>query len=159
MADFSRLSKDWTEWSNWMRMTKVAVVGENGQDLAGFVSDDGSFYLRQDNGWWILDETDDRGHRYADTASFSNFELAEKYLVWRWTRTVTNAPELGPELYARGMNPDVVVRPTDNEWRVELESSAGTARLSEPAATIFSYLMTTPTSEIEQRANQAVAPR
>ncbi|MDO2968601.1 hypothetical protein [Mycobacteroides abscessus] len=159
MVDFARLSKDWIEWSNWMRMAKVSVVGANEDHLVGFVSDDGSFFLRQANGWWVLDEVDDRGQRYVDTGNFSNFELIEKYLIWRWEQTLTNAPELGRELYARGMNPEVVVNPTDSEWRFELDSSVGKARLGEPSATIFSYVMFIPTEQIEQRANQAVSPR
>lgn len=158
MTDFKRLSTDWITWSNWMRMSNVSVPNSTEHE-AYFKSDDDTFCLRKDGEWWVIDRINDRGERHNDIASFSNFDLAEKFLIWRWTRTVTNAPELGPELYARGMNPDIVVRPTDNEWRVELESSTGIARLGEPAATIFSYLMTTPTSEIEQRANQAVSPR
>lgn len=158
MADFTRLSTDWTTWSNWMRMSNVSVT-INSEHEAYFKSDDDTFCLRKNSEWWLIDRINERGERHDDIGSFSTFELAEKFLIWRWTRTVTNAPELGPELYARGMNPDIAVHPTDSEWRVELESDAGKARLAEPAATIFSYLMSTPTSQIEQRADQAVSPR
>ncbi|MUM24557.1 hypothetical protein FZI91_23045 [Mycobacterium sp. CBMA271] len=157
MTDFTRLSNDWTAWSNWMRMSNVSFSSEDGHDPVGFISDDGSFYLRQEGNWWVLDEANDRAQRYNNTASFSNFELAEKYLIWRWASNLTRAPELGPELYARGMNPDIVVEPTDSEWRFELQSSGGKACLSEPDATVFSYLMLTPTDQIERRANQAVS--
>ncbi|MUM24558.1 hypothetical protein FZI91_23055 [Mycobacterium sp. CBMA271] len=158
MTDFTRLSADWTTWSNWMRMSNVSVSVSN-QYEAYFKSDDDTFCLRKSGEWWIIDRINDRGERNNDIGSFSNFELAERFLVWRWTRTVTNALEIGPELYARGMNPDITVRPTDSEWRVELESNAGKARLGEPSATIFSYVMATPTSQIEQRANQVVSSR
>ncbi|WP_157931055.1 hypothetical protein [Mycobacteroides abscessus] len=157
MPDFTRLSIDWTTWSNWMRMSNVSV-SINTEREAYFKSDDDTFCLRKNGGWWIIDRINDRGQRTNDIGSFSSFDLAEKYLISRWAFTVTNAPELGPELYARGMNPDATVRPTSNEWRVELESGVGNAFLSIPEATIFSYLMETPTEQIEQRANRAVSP-
>ena len=157
MANFTRLATDWTTWSQWLRMSNVSV-SINSEHDACFKSDDDTFYLRKNGEWWIIDRINDRGEHHNDIGSFSNFELAEKFLIWRWTRAVTNAPELGPELYARGMNPDVTVNPTDSEWRHELDSSAGKARLGEPSATIFSYLMHTPTAHIEQRANQVVSP-
>ncbi|SIL04163.1 Uncharacterised protein [Mycobacteroides abscessus subsp. abscessus] len=158
MTDFSRLSNDWTTWSNWMRMSNV-TVSVNTEHEAYFKSDDGTFCLRKDGEWWYIDRINDRRERQNDIGSFSTFELAEKFLIWRWTRTVTNAPELGPELYARGMNPGIAVHPTDSEWRHELDSSVGKARLGEPSATIFSYLMFVPTEQIEQRANQAISRR
>ncbi|WP_146190924.1 hypothetical protein [Mycobacteroides abscessus] len=158
MTDFTRLSNDWTTWSNWMRMSNVAVSIDGGSD-ACFKSDDDTFCVRKSGELWIIDRINDRGQRYDDIGSFSSFELAEKYLISRWAFTVTNAPELGPELYARGMNPDAIVRPTENEWRVELKSGVGNAFLGTPEAIIFSYLMFVPTEEIEQRANRAVLPR
>lgn len=158
MTDFSRLSNDWTTWSNWMRMSNVSVSIDSKGD-ACFKSDDDTFCLRRSSERWIIDRINDRGQRYDDIGSFSNFELAEKYLISRWAYTVTRAPELGPDLYARGMNPDIVVRPTENEWRVELESGIGNAFLPTPEAIIFGYLMFVPTEQIEQRANRAVSSR
>ncbi|WP_131833292.1 hypothetical protein [Mycobacteroides abscessus] len=158
MTDFTRLSNDWVDWSNWMRMSNVSASVESGYH-ASFNSDDESFFLREEAGWWLIDRVNDRGERHNDIGSFSNFELAEKYLVWTWAANLTNASELGPDLYAKGMNPEVVVNPTDSEWRFELDSSVGKARLGEPSATIFSYLMFVPTEQIEQRAKRTVSSR
>ncbi|MBB4853331.1 hypothetical protein HNP40_000697 [Mycobacteroides chelonae] len=156
MADFTRLSRDWNTWSSWFGMSNVSVSVENDHE-ACFKSDDETFCLRTEGEWWVVDSINDRGKKYEAIGSFSSFELAEKYLISRWAFTVTGASELGPELYARGMNPDVAVRPTDDEWRVELESGVGNVRLSTPEATIFSHLMLTPTDQIERRADHTVS--
>lgn len=125
-----------------------------------FISDDQSFYLRYDGDWWTIDVVDDRGRRYNDTAKFSNFDLAERFLVWRWgstMRDVLGARIFGPELYKSGRSTDVVVLPTENEWIFELQSAVGRARLPEPQATIFSHLMLKTVDEIEQMIKNGVA--
>ena len=134
-------------------MANVSVSPARDDTEIGFISDDQSFFLRKDDGWWTLDVINDRGQRYNDIARFSTFELAEKFLIWRWgstMRDVLGARIFGPELYALGRSTEVVVVPTENEWMFELQSEAGRARLSEPAATIFSHLMSKSADEIEQ---------
>ena len=60
-----------------MANVSVAAAGDDGG--IGFTSDDQSFYLRNDNGWWAIDVVNDRGRRYNDIAKFSSFNLAEKF--------------------------------------------------------------------------------
>jgi hypothetical protein len=160
VADFTRLSNDWTEWSNRIRLANVSVSPARDSNEIGFTSDDQSFFLRMENSWWTIDVVNDRGRRYNDTAKFSTFDLAEKFLIWRWgstMRDVLGAKILGPKLYALGHSADVVVLPTENEWLFELQSEAGSARLSEPDATIFSHLMSKSVDEIEQMVKEGVA--
>ncbi|MGV0646324.1 hypothetical protein ABQE44_23300 [Mycolicibacterium sp. XJ2546] len=160
MPDFSRLANVWTEWTRRIGMANVSVDPARGDAEIGFFSDDQSFFLREQNGWWKIDVVDDRGRRYSDTATFSTFDLAEKYLVWRWgslLRSALRAKLYGTELYASGPNNDVSVGPSDKEWFVELQSDAGRARLAEPAATIFSHLMAKSVEELEQAAVEGIA--
>ncbi|KUI34681.1 hypothetical protein AU195_09155 [Mycobacterium sp. IS-1496] len=141
-------------------MSNVSVSPIEDGSAIGFVSDDESFYLRSDGTWWAIDVVNDRGRRYNDIARFSTFDLAEKFLIWRWgstMRDVLGAKISGPELYKLGRSADVVVLPTENEWLFELQSEAGTARLSEPQATIFSHLMLKPVDEIEQMVKHGVS--
>ncbi|WP_193044295.1 hypothetical protein [Mycolicibacterium baixiangningiae] len=152
MADFSRLSEDWTKWASRIGLSNVAVSPVDGNAI-GFTSDDHSFYLRHDGDWWTIDVIDDRGRRYDGTAAFSTFDLAEKFLIWRWGSTMRNvlgAPIFGPELYKLGRSTDVAVLTTENEWIFEIQSEVGSARLPEPQATIFSHLMLKPVDELEQ---------
>lgn len=72
-------------------------------------------------------------------------------------RDVLGAKIFGPELYALGRSVNVVVLPTENEWLFELQSEAGSARLSEPDATIFSHLMSKSADEIERMAGEGIA--
>ncbi len=124
-----------------------------------FSSDDESFHLRQDGDWWTIDEVDDRGKRYNSTAKLSTFDLAEKYLVWRWAsnaQVILSANPLGPQFYKEGYSSDVRLAPTESEWRVELKSPAGSAILSEPDSTIFSHLMSKSVDEIEQMVREGI---
>jgi hypothetical protein len=160
VADFSRLSQDWTEWSSRIRLANVSVSPARDDTAIDFTSDDQSFYLRKDDGWWTIDVVNDRGSRYNDIAKFSTFDLAEKFLIWRWgstMRDVLGARIFGPELYALGRNADVVVVSTENEWQFELQSDVGRARLSEPDATIFSHLISRSTDELQQMLEDGVA--
>ena len=141
-------------------MANVSVSPVEDGNAIGFTSDDQSFYLRNDDGWWTIDVVNDRGRRYNDTAKFSTFDLAEKFLIWRWgstMRDVLGAKIFGPALYKSGRSADVVVLPTENEWLFELQSEVGTARLSEPDATIFSHVMSKSVDEIEQMVKEGVA--
>jgi hypothetical protein len=42
MTDFTRLSTDWVNWSNWMRKSNVSVSISNEHETC-FKSDDGTF--------------------------------------------------------------------------------------------------------------------
>ncbi len=141
-------------------MANVSVATAGDGVGIGFTSDDQSFYLRNEHGWWAIDVVNERGRRYNDIAKFSSFNLAEKFLIWRWgstMRDVLGAKLFGPQLYALGHSSDVVVRPTENEWLFELQSELGSARLSEPDATIFSHLMLKSAEEIEQMLEEGIA--
>ncbi|OBF98675.1 hypothetical protein A5790_02790 [Mycobacterium sp. 852002-51152_SCH6134967] len=159
MPDFSRLSKNWTEWSAKMGMANVSVSPSLDHTEIGFTSDDQSFYLRQEDGWWTVDVVNDRGRRYNDIAKLSTFDLAEIFLVWRWgstMRDVLGRKMFDPELYSLGRSEDVVVLPTANEWIFELQSGAGRAHLAEPDATIFSHLMSKSVDEVEQMVEEGI---
>ncbi|OBJ52955.1 hypothetical protein A9W95_19310 [Mycobacterium sp. 1423905.2] len=100
----------------------------------------------------MLDEVDDRGKKYFRTAQFSTYELAEKFLIWRWSttaRTVRGLRPLGPHLYKRGYSTDVTLASTDSEFKTEVKSSAGSAILAEPYSVIFSHLMAKPLADLE----------
>lgn len=159
MTAFSRLTRIWVDWAARIGMTKAAVSPAPTDTDVGFTSDDQSFYLREMSDWWSIDVVNDRGRRYTDTARFSTFELAEKFLIWRWgtlLRSALGAPLNGPELYASGPNAAVTFHPTDTEWFFELQSDAGRARLAEPSATIFSHLMSKSVDELEQMATDGI---
>jgi hypothetical protein len=146
-------------FSAWIRFTGLAGMSgaSVGTDCADcqicFTADDGSFHLRQDPDWWVVDRINDRGKRYDGTAKFSTLDLAEKYLIWRWvssTRIVSGAKPFGPELYSSGYSKDVSLKPTDDKWRTEVQSPVGSAVLFEPDSTIFSHLMSKSIDEIQQ---------
>lgn len=109
-SDLSDLAESWQMWTGRAGMADATVgVGEDGEG-ALFRSDDEAYELRHANGWWVLDEIDDRGRRYTDTARFSTIALAHEYLVWRWSsiaRTALGAKQLGPYFHSLGMNPNV----------------------------------------------------
>jgi hypothetical protein len=89
-----------------------------------FTADDGAFYLRQDSGWWIVDEVNDRGKLYDGTAKFSTFDLVEKYLIWRWASFAqigTGTKPFRPELYSSGYSQDVSLKSTGDKWRTEVQ--------------------------------------
>lgn len=140
-------------------MPGVSVSTDCADCQISFISDDESFHLRQDGDWWVIDQVDDRAKRYNGTAKFSTFDLAERYLIWRWasfTRIALGLESLGPQFYKEGYSSDVRLAPTESEWRVELKSPAGSAILSEPDSTIFSHLMSKPVDEIEQMVRDGI---
>ncbi len=150
MTDFSQLSANWLEWSNRANLVGVAVSTECNDCEVEFSSKDYSVHLRHDGTWWRVDTVDDRGQRHNDEAKFSNFELAEKYLIWTWAnsaRGIIGARRLGPALYALGYSQDVEVVPI-MEGMAELRSRNGDAILLEPYATIFSHLMSKSVTDI-----------
>ncbi len=140
-------------------MTHVSVTTDCADCQILFKSDDQSFHLRRDRNWWTVDEVDDRGQRYNETAKFSTFELAEIYLIWSWasvTRTAIGAKQLGYDLHSQGMKPGVRITATDREYFVELQTSRGSAILPTSNATIFSHLMSKSVEEIEKMVREGV---
>lgn len=160
MADFSRLERNWVEWTTLARMRGVSISTECEDCRVLFKSDDQSFHLRQDAGWWAVDKVDDRGQRQNDIARFSGFDLAEKYLIWRWssvTRTAIGAKQLGAQLQSLGMAPGVDELPTAREGAVELRTSAGSAVVPRSVATIFSHVMPKSVEDLEQMVREGIA--
>lgn len=150
---FTRLSCAWREWANWAGRGGVSVSVGDAKSEVAFTADDESFYLRKESEWWVVDRADDRGKRYTAIAKFSDFELLEKYLIWRWNstaRSVFGLESLGPPLYKMGFSSDVTVTPTEDEWETELKSPGGSAILAQPYSTIFSHLMLKSVDEIEE---------
>lgn len=153
MSNFARLSEHWMKWTRLSRMSNVSASEAVEDCLIRFTSGDESFFLRQEGVWWVIDEVDDRGKRYDDTAKFSTFELAEKYLIWTWgsvARSVLRAEQLGVRLSSLGMAPGVRVEPTDREYVVELHAATGVAILPLSRVTIASHWMTLSIEEVEQ---------
>jgi hypothetical protein len=153
MPDFTRLSEHWIKWTRLSRMTDVLISEADENCLIRFKSADETFSLRVEGAWWVIDEVDDRGHRYDETARFSTFELAEKYLIWTWgsvARSVLRADRLGLRLNSRGMAPGIIVVSTDREYVVELHAATGAAVLPLSRATIASHWMTLSIDDIEQ---------
>lgn len=153
MVDFTRLKDNWLKWTGLAGMSAVKVSTDAGDSQISFESDDQSFHLRQDGSWWVLDTVDDRGRRYANIATFSDFELAEKYLIWKWAsvaRSTVRAAQLGARLHALGMAPGVRTSPGKNEGAVELHRLASSALVPRSFAVIFSHLMSKSVDEVEQ---------
>src|SRR4051794_29323144 len=102
MANFSRLSASWLEWSGLSRLAGASVSVNCEDCRILFASHDYSVHLRNDSAWWIIDTVDDRGQRQDDTARLSDIELTEKYLIWTWAshaRGAVGAERLGPQFY------------------------------------------------------------
>ncbi|MGB0972568.1 MAG: hypothetical protein ACPGVG_16650, partial [Mycobacterium sp.] len=127
----------------------VSVSTESDEYQIVFKSEDESYFLRQEGGWWSIDGQDDRGQRYNATARMSTFELVEKYLIWQWAR-IARSGSVDARLYKLGMAKDVHVEPTDREYFVELRVPTGSAILEQATATIFSHLISKSVDEIEQ---------
>ncbi|MHA0285655.1 hypothetical protein ACXYX3_04280 [Mycobacterium sp. C3-094] len=155
MRDFSRLRIDWLTWTAWAGMWNLSVIVDEGKEDAVFKSDDQTYRLRHEDDWWVIDVTNDRRKLYPAVARFSNFELAEKYLIWNWATLIRSdlaSGALGTNLYKKGFAPSVEVTEI-REGFVEIRGSAAAAALSAPRATIFSHLMATPVEEIERLVN------
>ncbi|KAA0115101.1 hypothetical protein CIW51_17690 [Mycolicibacterium sp. P9-22] len=105
-----------------------------------------------------MDTVDERGQLREDVAKFSSYELAEKFLVWQWSSAARNALHLvgiGPELYARGIDPDVEAAEM-SAGIYELRLASDRAVLMEPSATIFSHLMSKSVDEIDAMARVGI---
>lgn len=159
MVDFTRLANNWVAWSNMSQLSNPSASTDCGGAQVCFKSSDGSFYLRNERDRWILDEVDDRGQRHSGTASFSNFSLIEKYLIWNWAsvaRSAVGAQTLGSELYALGFSPEIQVSQV-REGIYRLTSPFGDAVVMGVPATIFSHLMSKTVNEIEQIVSEGLA--
>lgn len=159
MVDYSRLRRSWDEWTSLAGMTRVSSSTDCDDCEIRFESDDQSFHVRQDDGWWTIDAVDDRGHRYNSTAKFSTFNLAEAYLIWRWasvTREAVGAKSLGHELRARGMASGTEALPTEREYFVELRVSRGSAILPVSNAAVFSHLISKSVDDVERMVREGV---
>lgn len=159
-SGFDRLSQNWIFWSALAHLGAPAVTTECDDCEVLFASSEYSVHLRHndDDGWWSVDTVDDRHQRQNDTARFSEFHLAEKYLVWIWgstARSVVRAPILGQRLYALGFAPGVAVNEV-SAGIYELCSPAGVAVLMEPYATIFSHLIDRSHSQIEDMLREGI---
>ncbi|BBX26213.1 hypothetical protein [Mycolicibacterium alvei] len=159
MADFSRLSKSWTEWTSLAGMTHVSTCTECDDSQAYFKSDDQSFYIQRDGVWWVVDTVDDRGQRRNNVAKFSTFDLLEKYLIWRWssvTRSAIGARSLGRNFHSLGVKPGVELTATDREYVVEMQLTGGTAVLPASQVGVFSHVLDMPFEEVDHLIREGV---
>ncbi|KUI48153.1 hypothetical protein AU198_19205 [Mycobacterium sp. GA-1199] len=157
--DFSRLATSWDEWANRAQLTHVGASDSRDDGDMAFTSDDASFYLRLEDGWWVLDEVDDRGKRYPGTARFSTFELVERYLIWTWAsvaRSLLGAEQLGRQLHSLGVKAGVEVLPTDREYVMELRLRDGVAILPASKVPVFSHVLDMPLHELDQMIRQGI---
>lgn len=157
--DFTLLSSAWMYWNGLARIPNASFSRDCGDCLVKFSSDAESFHLRKEGEWWVVDVIDDRGKRYNDTCRFSSFELVEKYFIWNWAsfaRSSIGLEALGPNLYKQGLNPAVIVNPTENRWRSEVVTPDGSAILAEPELTIFTYLASKPLRDIEEMVRSGI---
>jgi hypothetical protein len=156
MADFSRLTAHWYRWAPGMGPGQISVETSCDDCEIMFSSNDYGVHLRHDATWWIVDTVDDRGQLHSDAAKLSSYDLAERYLIWNWASIARGARRLGPELYAKGLSPDVEAVPI-SEGIFELRSQEGNAILMEPDATIFSHLISKSVDEIERMVTAGLA--
>ncbi|WP_231990107.1 hypothetical protein [Mycobacterium sp. 852002-51971_SCH5477799-a] len=108
-----------------------------------FKANDYAVHVRNDTNRWAIDMVDDRGNRRNDTATFSCFDLVEKYLVWDWAtlaRSGLASGPLGTDLYKLGYAAGVDVLELD-KGNVELCLADECATLVVGDATIFSHIM------------------
>jgi hypothetical protein len=159
VTDFARLSSNWIKWSTMIGIGGVAVSTECDDCDIAFLSDDNSVHLHHNDGWWAVDTVNDRGRRYDDIALLSTFELAEKFLIWRWAsiaRTAIGARQLGAELHSQGLMPGVEMATASRDHFVELRTQGGRAVVSDASATVFSHVMRMSVEEIESLVAQDI---
>ena len=159
MTDFARLSSNWLKWSTMIGIGGVAVSTECDDCDIAFLSDDNSIHLHHNDGWWVVDTVNDRGRRYDSIALLSTYELAEKFLIWRWAsiaRTSIGARQLGAELHSRGPMTTVEFVETSRDHFVELRTRDGRALVSDASATVFSHVMCMSVEEIESLLAQDI---
>lgn len=123
-----------------------------------FSSRDYSVHLRCEDSWWIVDTVNDRRQRINADARLSTFELAEKYLIWRWVTQARSSLASGPlsaDLYKQGYAPGIEVSEL-NGAHIKLCLAGDCAILVSGTATIFSHIMLKSVDEIEQIAKQGL---
>lgn len=158
--DVTRLRDSWLYWSAFTGLTNPRVSEPNPENEIRFVSDEYSVHLRHAGDWWLMDTVDERGQLRENVAKFSSYELAEKFLIWQWSSAARNALHLaglGPELYARGIDPNVeAVEMSAGIYELQLASDRTV--LMEPSATIFSHLMSKSVDEIDAMVRVGITP-
>lgn len=150
MVDFARLSANWRRWAPGLGGGNIDITTDCEDCLICFKTDDYSVHLRDDGEWWIVDTVNDRGQRRSGNAKLSNFNLAEKYLIWNWATTVRSdlaSGPLGADLAQLGFAPNVEVSEVDTKYKICANDDC--AILSVVNATIFSHLMDKSVDEIE----------
>lgn len=156
MVNFSRLSSIWSKWAPKAGLNGVSTALSCDDCEAVFKANDYSVYVRSDTNRWVIDMVDDRGHRRDDVASFSSFDLLEKYLVWDWAtlaRSGLASGALGTELYKLGYAAGIEVSELNN-GNVELCLDGDCANLVVGDATIFSHVMLKSLDELLEIARQ-----
>jgi hypothetical protein len=159
MVDFSRLSASWLEWGSLSGLTDVSVTADCDDCQILFGSNDYSFHLRFEDDWWIVDTVDDRRQRKNADVKLSTYELAEKYLTWRWitsARSSLSSGSLGADLYRQGYAPGVEVNEL-NGTHAQLCLHDDCAILILGTATIFSHIMLKSVDDLEDIGRQGIA--
>lgn len=150
MVDFSRLSENWYRWAPAMGGAPISIATDCEDCDALFSTADYSVHLRKEEHWWIVDTVNDRGQRRSAAAKLSNFDLAQKYLIWDWATTARSSLAEGPlgaDLYRLGYAPGVTVCKAERGYKISRNDEC--AVLSIPKATIFSHLITKSVDEIQ----------
>jgi hypothetical protein len=158
MVDFSRLSINWIEWASRLGLPDISVSTECDDCQILFRSKDYSVHLRTEGTWWVVDTVDDRGQRSDVDAQLSTFDLAEKYLTWRWVtlaRSSLASGTLGADLYRQGYAPGIEVSDVDGA-HIKLCLQGDCAIIIDGIATIFSHIMLKSVDQIEEIARQGL---
>jgi hypothetical protein len=158
MVDFSRLSRNWTEWMSRSGMQDIHVSTDCGDCQALFSSRDYSVHLRTDDNWWVVDTVNDRAQRTDADAKLSSFELVEKYLIWKWVTQAKSSlasGSLGADLYKQGYAPGIEVSELDIA-HIKVCLGGDCALLMPGTAAIFSHIMLKSVDQIEQIARQSL---
>jgi hypothetical protein len=158
MADFSRLSASWMEWMSRLGIPDTSVSTNCDDCQALFSSKDYSVHLRTEGNWWVVDTVNDRQQRINADAKLSTFDLAEKYLIWKWVtqaRTNLASGPLGADLYKQGYAPGIEVSELDDA-HIKVSLDGDCAILMTGTATIFSHIMLKSVDQIEQIARQGL---
>lgn len=158
-VNFTDLAASFRSWTDRAGMANATVATSEGGQGMLFKSDDEAYELRHDDGWWVVDEIDDRGRRYADTGHFSTIGLAQKYLLWRWAstaRTALGAKQLGANYHSLGMNAKVDGLPSPVSDFVELHLAEGIAILPNSNAAMFSHILDMPSARIVQIVSEGL---
>lgn len=156
MVNFTRLSEIWSDWAPKAGLNGVSISSICNDCEIVFKANDYATHVRDDRNRWAIDMVDDRGHRRNDVATFSSFDLVEKYLVWEWAtlaRSGLASGSLGTDLYKLGYAAGIEVSELGN-GNIELCLDSECATLVVGDATIFSHIMQKSVDEILGIASQ-----